>query len=166
MLVPEGDEAMVGRHEEVVSGDMTSRAEGRSVWLYILGYIVPSLFLSVGDCPPGGECPSVDREGGALRRGPGECEGRPPPPAAFAVAVVEGDAAGGAVAVGDEDAGVVCGHGLSVLYGCQACPLPGLAGFRSVIMANYCVGFGIAAKAFTRVNSCRHEPHRLVLHPF
>ena len=29
---------------------------------------------------------------------------------AFAIAVVEGDAAGGAVAVGDEDAGVVCGH--------------------------------------------------------
>ena len=28
----------------------------------------------------------------------------------FAVAVVEGDASGGAVAVGDEDAGVVCGH--------------------------------------------------------
>ena len=24
--------------------------------------------------------------------------------------------------------GVVCGHGLSVLCGCQACPLPGLAG--------------------------------------
>ena len=119
MLVPEGDEAMVGRHEEVVSGDMTSRAEGRSVWLYILGYIVPSLFLSVGDCPPGGECPSVDREGGALRRGPGECEGRPPPPAAFAVAVVEGDAAGGAVAVGDEDAGVVCGH-RGLMFNCYS----------------------------------------------
>ena len=85
---------------------------------------------------------------------------------AFAIAVVEGDAAGGAVAVGDEDAGVVCGHGLSVLYGCQACPLPGLAGFRRVIMANYCVGFGIVANSFTRVNSCRHESHRLVLHPF
>ena len=42
--------------------------------------------------------------------------------------MVEGDAAGGAVAVGDEEVGVVCGHGLSVLCGCQACPLPGLAG--------------------------------------
>ena len=72
MLVPEGDEAVVSRHEEVVSEDMTSRAEGRSVRLYILGYIVPSLFLCVGDCPPGGECPSVYREGGALRRSPGE----------------------------------------------------------------------------------------------
>ena len=72
MLVPEGDEAVVGRHEQVVSGDMASGAEGRSARLYILGYIVPSLFLSVGDCPPGGECPPVDREGGALRRSP--CE--------------------------------------------------------------------------------------------
>ena len=45
--------------------------------------------------------------------------------------MVEGDAAGGAVAVGDEDAGVVCGHGLSVLCGWQACPLPGLAGVLS-----------------------------------
>ena len=72
VLVPEGDEAVVGRHEEVVSGDMTSRSEGRSVRLYILGYIVPPLFLSVGDCPPGGKCPPVYRKGGALRRSPGE----------------------------------------------------------------------------------------------
>ena len=72
VLVPEGDEAVVGRHEEVVSGDMTSRAEGRSVRLYILGYIVPYLFLCVGDCPPCCKCPLVYREGGALPWSSGE----------------------------------------------------------------------------------------------
>ena len=33
--------------------------------------------------------------------------------------MVEGDAAGGAVAVGDEDAGVVCGHRL-LMFDCQS----------------------------------------------
>ena len=72
MLVPEGDEAVVGRHEQVVSGDMAFGAEGRSVRMYILGHIVPPLFLGVRDCAPCGESPPVNHEGGALRRGPGE----------------------------------------------------------------------------------------------
>ena len=59
--------------------------------------------------------------------------------------VVEGDAAGGAVAVGDKDAGVVCGHGLSVLCGWQACPLPGLAGVlrRDASFTNLDLGGGL-----------------------
>ena len=72
MLVSEGVEAVVCGDEKVVSGDVAAEAERRSVRRDVPGYIVPFLFIRVGDCAPCGESPPVDIEGCGLPRGGGE----------------------------------------------------------------------------------------------
>ena len=67
MLVPEGNETVIGRHEEVVSGNVASGGEGWSVRRRIPGYIMPPLFLGVRDCAPCGESPPVVIEGRRMK---------------------------------------------------------------------------------------------------
>ena len=99
MLIAEGMETVPGGDEKIVSGDMAAGAERWPVRRNIPGYLVPPLFLHIGDSAPCGKSPPVRIEGCRLPRSGGERKRRLRPPAAFAVAVVEGDAAGGAVAV-------------------------------------------------------------------
>ena len=72
MLVAEGMEAVICGDEKIVPGDVAAAAERWSARRDIPGYLVPFLFLRVGDCPPSGESPPVDIEGGGLSRGGGE----------------------------------------------------------------------------------------------
>lgn len=91
MLLPQGREPVVSRHEQVVSADMVLLQKRGPVGRHPPGIRCPLHLHSVVQRPPGGQGPKMHRLVTQLPQGPGERGPRLGTPTTLPVPVVEGD---------------------------------------------------------------------------